>query len=315
MTQTDYTTLIDEETWAFIRKTGEAYPEDMDGMTFEDMRRCYDAMCDAFSAPYPPGVTVADKAMGGVHCRLYEAGPSDVTVMYYHGGGWILGGLESHDHICAEICGTTGYRVVSVDYRLAPEHRHPAAFDDCLAATQATFARHGGRLVLCGDSAGANLGAAVAHRLRGTPVTPSGQVLIYGSYSPKIGSEGSYATHAEAPMLKRSELLVYRVFRYAEGYDPAHDPTAAPLADTDFSALPPTFLIAAECDPLADDSAIYAARISEAGGRAHSEVAPGLVHGFLRARHMSHRAAEAFARITDAIAALGRGEFPWPETR
>src|SRR5690606_22311660 len=106
-------------------------------------------------------------------------------------------------------------------------------------------------------------------------------------------------------------LEFYRDIRFAPGgRDPA-DATAAPLADRDFAGLPPTFLLAAECDPLADDSAAYAARLRAAGGRAHSVLAPGLVHGFLRARHMSARAADAFGQITGAVAALGRGAFPW----
>lgn len=311
MTIADYSELIDAEMWAFIRKTGEAYPEDMDGMTFEDLRRHYDEMCDAFTAPHPAGVVTRDRPFGGVPCRVYETGGSEVTVVYLHGGGWILGGLDSHDHICAEICGATGYRVVAVDYRLAPEHRHPAAFEDALSATRAASAHYGGKILIAGDSAGANLGSSVTHALRDSDVPVSGQVLIYGSFDPTVRDDGSYALHADAPMLKRSEMVAYRVFRFPEGHDPQFDPTAAVFADTDFSRLPPTFLISAECDPLADDGPAYAERIVQAGGRAFCSTAPGLVHGFLRARHMSSRAAAAFAQITDAIAALGRGEFPW----
>jgi len=311
----DYDKLIDAEMWAFIRRTGEAYPESMDGLTFTDLRHHYDEMCNAFAVPYPPGVRTEDRMFGGVPCRVYETGPSDVTVMYFHGGGWVLGGLESHDHICAEICGATGYRVVSVGYRLAPEQRHPAAFDDSIAATTATFARYGGKLLVAGDSAGASLAATVTHRLRASAVTVSGQVLIYGSFSPIVRTDGSYARHADAPMLTRSEVAIYRTYLYDEGYDPRGDPTAAVLADTDFTGLPPTFLISAECDPLADDGPTYAGRIAQAGGQAFCVVAPGMVHGFLRARHMSGRAAAAFAQITDAIAATGRGEFPWDTGR
>ncbi len=312
---TDYATLIDAETWDFIRKTQASYPDDTTHFTIADQRRVYDAMCAAFRRPYPPGVTAADRRLAGVPCRVYELAAADLTVMYFHGGGFVVGGLESHDDVCAEICAATGYRVVSADYRLAPEHLHPAAFEDCRDATRAAHAAFGGRLLLAGDSAGANLAAAVAHDARGTSLPILGQVLIYGAFSDMIGTTGSYATHAEAPMLTRADVEFYRDIRMPAGQTAAGDPTAAPLADTDFSGLPPTFLLAAECDPLCDDSPAYAARIAAAGGRAHCVVAPGLVHGFLRARHMSARAKAAFGRITEAVAALGRGEFPWPETR
>ena len=315
MTGTDYDTLIDAETWAFIRKTQESYPDDTAQFTIEDQRRVYDAMCADFHAPYPPGITASDRAYAGVPCRVYRTGDSPVTVVYFHGGGFVVGGLHSHDDVCAEIAAATGYRVVAVDYRLTPEHRHPAAFEDCRDAVRAVAEEQGGTIVLAGDSAGANLAAAVAHAARRTGPAIAGQVLIYGAFSDTVGDGGSYAVHACAPMLTRDDVAFYRHIRMAEGQSPLGDPTAAPLADSDFSGLPPSFLLAAQCDPLADDSPAYAARIVAAGGLAHSVTAPGLVHGFLRARHMSARARAAFAEITAAIGALGRGEFPWKSPR
>ncbi|MCB2119252.1 MAG: alpha/beta hydrolase [Rhodobacteraceae bacterium] len=312
---TDYSALIDDETWAFIHRTQASYPDDTVSFTIDDQRRVYDAMCVDFRVPYPPGVGATDRSFAGVACRLYECGDSVATVIYFHGGGFVVGGLESHDDVCAEICAATGCRVVSVDYRLAPEHRHPAAFMDCTAATAAIIAEFGGPVVLAGDSAGANLAAATVHATRGAGFPIVGQVLIYGAFADTIGTTGSYATHANAPLLTREDMIFYRAIRMPEGRPAAGDPTAAPLADADFGGLPPTFLIAAECDPLCDDSPAYAARVTAAGGKARCEIAPGMVHGFLRARHMSGRAAAAFARITDAIAALARGAFPWPEDR
>ncbi|MCV2870557.1 alpha/beta hydrolase [Defluviimonas sp. WL0002] len=312
---TDYAKLISDEIWAFIRKTQASYPDDTASFSIEDQRRVYDAMCASFRVPHPPGVTTTDRSHAGVPCREYLCGDADVTVVYFHGGGYVVGGLESHDDVCAEICARTGYRVVSVDYRLAPEHRHPAAFEDCRNATRAIHQAHGGSIILAGDSAGANLAAATAHALRGSGVPLIGKVLIYGAFADTIGTTGSYATHAQAPLLTRDDMVFYRDIRMPEGQSTKGDPTAAPLADTDFAGLPPAFLLAAECDPLCDDSPDYASRIAAAGGRAHCEIAPGLVHGFLRARHMSPQAAAAFDRITGAIAAFGRGEFPLPEIR
>ncbi|MBS0564880.1 MAG: alpha/beta hydrolase [Proteobacteria bacterium] len=315
MTDTpDYKTLIDAETWDFIRETERWYPPETATFTVAEQRRVYDEMCRAFNRPYPPDLKVADERLGGVPCRIYtpgRAGAAGATVLYLHGGGFVVGGLESHDPICAEIATATGYRVVSADYRLAPEHRHPAQFDDALAAARATAARWPGRLVLAGDSAGGNLSAAVAHRLRGSETKIAGVVLVY----PGLGGpldRGSAVIHAHAPMLSRDDVLFYHDIRFGKGKGGgAHDPTASPLADRDFSGLPPTLIHVAECDPLADDGRLYADAIHAAGGSARCVTDRGLVHGHLRARHSVARSRESFAAITAAIAALGRGEVPW----
>lgn len=295
----DYQKLIDSETWGFIRASGKWQG---DG-TPEGERAAYDAMARAFHHGHPPGINTSDSHIGTVPVRRYGPG-AGVTVAYFHGGGFLLGGLESHDDICAEICAATGFRVVSADYRLSPEHLHPAALDDCLAVVRALLAE-AGPVMLAGDSAGANLAAAVAHRMRGAFC---GMVLIY----PGLGGDtdaGSYIAHADAPMLTRADVLAFTGLRFG-GTAPLGDPSAAPLQDVDFSGLPPTVAFAAECDPLADDATAYATRITAAGGRAQAVVEPGLVHGYLRARHSVTRAQASFARITGAIAALGRGNWP-----
>ncbi|MCX7888362.1 MAG: alpha/beta hydrolase [Rhodobacteraceae bacterium] len=310
----DYDRLIDAETWAFIHETERWYPPEAAGFTIAEQRAVYDRMCSAFRRGRPPGVTAVDRPFGDVPCRLYAppGGGLPGWLVYFPGGGFVVGGLDSHDDICAELCAGTGLCTVSVDYRLSPEHPHPAAFADALAATRAIAAEGGSPIVLAGDSAGGNLAAAVSHAVRRTGPAIAGQVLIY----PGLGgdmSAGSHVIHAHAPMLTRADLLFYRGVRYPGGVVPDRpDPTADPLADEDFSGLPPTLAIAAECDPLADDARAYAARIVSAGGRALSVEEAGLVHGYLRARHSVGRAAAGFARITSAIASLARGE--WPPT-
>lgn len=306
----DYARLIDAETWAFIRETETWYPHETATFTIARQREVYDAMCRAFHRGYPEGIAAHDEALGGVPCRIYDpTRPGAVTVVYYHGGGLVVGGLESHDDVCAEICAGTGYRVVSADYRLCPEHRHPAAFDDALAVAYAAAERFGQPIVLAGDSQGGNLAATVAHAMRGSDVEVRGQVLIYpGLGGDKTGA--SYLFHAHAPMLTRDDLDFYRSIRYEDGIEPQADPTASPLRDTDFSGLPPTVAIGAECDPLCDDAAEYAARIRAAGGKAVAWVEPGLVHGYLRARVTVTRARMSFARIKAAITALAEGRLP-----
>ncbi len=305
MTKPDYSQIIDALTWGFIARTDASYPSDTVTMTISDQRRIYDTMCRVFFNGYPPGVTSEDRRIGSVPCRVYPGAAP--TVLYLHGGGFVVGGLDSHDDICAEIRARTGLTVVSADYRLCPEHPHPAAYDDAVAVATNLLATTPG-LILVGDSAGGNLAAATAHHLRHAPGRLLGQVLIY----PGLGGDrgvGSYLTHANAPMLTSGDIEAYAAIRFG-GTEPAHDPTAAPLQAPDFTGLPPTLAISAECDPLADDARHYTARVTAAGGRARWVEARGLVHGYLRARNSVPRAAESFALITDTITAFAAGIRP-----
>lgn len=303
----DYKTLIDAPTWAFINTTNATYPDDTASLTITDQRRIYDAMCDVFRQPRPATLSVQDRLIAGVPCRVY--GPvSGVSVIYMHGGGFVVGGLHSHDDVCAEIATRTDLRVISVDYRLSPDHKHPAAFDDAVAVVRATP----GPVLLVGDSAGGNLCAAVAQAMRGD-TRLLGQVLIY----PGLGGDrtkGSYLTHAHAPMLTAADVEFYAGIRF-DGPAPATDDTSSPLQATDFTHLPPTYAVAAECDPLCDDAHAYATAIRAAGGRAHAITEAGLVHGYLRARHSVPRATASFTRIIAAITALAAGDWPFGDAK
>lgn len=303
MTAPDYQTLIDAPTWEFIRRTEAAYPPDTASRSIAEQRAIYDAMCATFRLPRPAGLRVEDRRIGGVPCRVYD-GTGPATVIWLHGGGYVVGGLDSHDEACAGLAHATRLRVIAVDYRLSPEHRHPAALEDACAVIAATP----GPLVLAGDSAGGNLAAAAAHRLRDPRLL--GQVLIY----PGLGgdrSRGSYQTHAHAPMLTRADVEFYAGIRHGGVEPPPGDATVAPLQDTDFTRLPMTLAIAAECDPLADDAAEYAVRITAAGGRAHAVTERGLVHGYLRARSTVPKAADSFDRILAAVGAFAAGRWPF----
>lgn len=313
---TDYRTLIDADIWAFIDRTNSFYPRQDGEYTIARRRAVYDGMCRAFSSGYPDGVSAENKTIPlrdrKIAVRRYRAMRYDAhaLVIYFHGGGFVVGGLESHDDICAEICHRTGYEVLAVDYRLAPEHPHPAAFDDALAAFRWVTEGYDIPIVLAGDSAGGNLAAAVAHATRSSPIRPIGQVLIY----PLLGDDAtaaSYRLHANAPMLTLRDLEFYRDIRSA-GRDLSDDPKSAPLSDQDFSGLPPTIVISAEFDPLAGDGEAYCARIRAAGGKAWWRQEAGLVHGYLRARHSAARARESFTRIVEAIRTLGRKEWDYP---
>ncbi len=300
MPATDYQSLIDAPTWAFIRRTEACYPTDAANRSIAEQRVIYDAMARAFHRGYPPGITARDETTAGVPCRIYQGRLP--TVIYLHGGGFIMGGLHSHDDICAEICARTGFRVVSVGYRLAPEHLHPAAYEDALAVARAIAAS--GPYLLVGDSAGGALAASVAQGLRHHDARALGLVLIYAGLGGNP-DQGSYLTHANAPMLTRDDVRFYGKVRHKDGVAPTDDPTAYALHDTDFGGLPRAAVFSAECDPLADYGREYCARITAAGGQAEWHLEQGLVHGYLRARACVPRAAASFERIITAITTLG----------
>lgn len=304
----DYSKLIDAQTRNFIRETESWYPPDTINLSVAGQRDVYNKMCHAFRCDYPAGIQAQDCLAEAVPVRCYDKAdtPAAAVVLYFHGGGFVVGGLDSHDDVCAEICDRTGFAVVSVDYRMAPEHLHPAAFDDCLAVYRWAMRHYSLPLVLAGDSAGGNLAAAVAHATRHATPRVAGVVLIYASLGEHKGC-GSYVTHANAPLLTCADMDFYADIR-TQGADISHDATYAPLSDGDFSNLPPTVAISAECDPLCDDGEDYCAAIQKAGGQAVWIKEMGLVHGYLRARHTVDRARDSFSRIVAAIYMLGRGQ-------
>ncbi|SDX03477.1 acetyl esterase [Albimonas donghaensis] len=312
----DYDWVIAPDTRAFIRESRELTATGPGPVTAAIRRAAYNRACVHFHAGHPPGVTTEDFAIDGPHgpipCRRYlpPGGPGAALIIYYHGGGFVVGGLDSHDDVCAEMCVGAGCELVSVDYRMAPEFQHPAYFDDAFAAWAwaAETGAAGRPIVLSGDSAGGTLAAAVTQAARGKAGAPAGQVLIY----PSLGGDptrGSYALNADAPMLSKADRDFYASQRDFS-LVPEDDPRAYPLRDTDFSGLPMTVCINAQCDPLADDGKDYRDAILAAGGRAISIEEPGLVHGFLRARHRSVGARAAFGRIVESLRALCAGEPP-----
>ena len=311
-----YNRLIDTETWKFIKQTEAWYPADTVSSSIALQRETYDAMCREFHQGRPPGVRVSNSCVThenlsvGVRRYVKQGLLSDQSVariVYFHGGGFVVGGLDSHDDICSEFCDQTGFDVFSVDYRLAPEHDHPAAFDDSMAVVNQLSEQAATPLILCGDSAGGNLAAAVSHASRGRISNIIGQVLIY----PGLGGNrkcGSYLEHADAPLLTTQDVDFY--LRIRSGGKPNHqDATLAPLRDTTFSGLPPTVVFSAECDPLADDGLQYCSAINNADGKAKCFTETGLVHGYLRARSTVMRASDSFKRMVESLCMVGQGRW------
>jgi len=309
----DYNNLLDQQMLEFIQQTDIWYPANTIDLTLEQQRTIYNTMCREFHNGYPDNITATDSLIATdnqpIPVRRYtnNTTTSSTRIIYFHGGGFVVGGLESHDDICAELCHTTGIDVSSIDYRLAPEHLHPAAFEDALAAVSHESIQYQRDVLLCGDSAGANLAAAVSHEARKsscTDINIRAQVLIY----PDLGgltTEGSFITHAQAPMLSSREVQHYRNIRTG-GNEATNITTIAPLKDTDFSNLPETIVFSAECDPLCEDGYHYCKAINDAGGKAQWVKENGLIHGYLRARHTAGKAQDSFKRIVSALSDLGR---------
>jgi len=302
-----YAALKDPGIRAFMIAGERFYPANAVSFTMAEQRDFYDRYCAHFRKPRPENLAVNDFLVMSVPCRLYAPQPSkDLPVMLYlHGGGYVLGGLESHDDVCAEISDRAGISIVGVNYRLAPEHPFPAAFNDAWAVLQHLSGQYA-KIIVGGDSAGGNLSAALALKARdeGGPKI-AGQVLIYPGLGGDV-TKGSYVTQAHAPGLATKDVLYYR-----DIYKGGSHKFAEPLRETNFAGLPPAFMVAAGLDPLSDDCESYAAKLRGANAPVQVRQEPLLVHAFLCARHMSEPAKQSFSAIVSAAHHLGHnGRLP-----
>jgi acetyl esterase len=253
-----------------------------------------------FTQPAPPDVgTVVDTRCEGRHgaipLRIYRplgaaASPTRQhalpVLVYYHGGGWTIGDLDTHDVLCRELCNGSGAVVVAVDYRMGPEHRFPAAVDDCMAATAWVHAQatelgvDPSRLAVGGDSAGGNLAAVVAIAARdGGELPIAYQLLIYPATDMRRGHP-SHAANGSGYLLT-TETITYYHDHYIT--DAAHDLDwrASPLLHPDLSNLPPALVLTAGFDPLRDEGLEYANRLVAAGNRATYVCFDRQIHGFI----------------------------------
>ena len=245
---------------------------------------------------------------GPIPARLYRPaghGPLPLLV-YFHGGGWVLGGLASHDNVCRSLVNGAGCAVLAIDYRLAPEHRFPAAVDDCYAATVWAAANAAAlgcdpkRIGVGGDSAGGNLAAVIsqiAHD-RGTPALRF-QLLVYPATDAAYDT-ASYRENATGYFL---ELEGMRWFydHYLDGVADRSDPRASPLRARDLRGLPPALVITAEFDPLRDEGEAYAGRLREAGVPVTLHRYDGMIHGFFAMGPLLDQGKQA---VAEAVAAL-----------
>jgi acetyl esterase len=227
-------------------------------------------------------------------------------LVYFHGGGWVVGDLDTHDHVCRYLAHGAGALVIAVDYRLAPEHKFPAALDDCVAAVQwvADAADVLGvdreRIAIGGDSAGGNLAAATAIVLRdnGGPALAL-QLLIYPA-TDFTADNDSLRDNANGYLLTRDAMAIFTDL-YLPDHEARSDPRASPQLHNNHARLPRAFVQTAEFDPLRDEARTYAETLMAAGCPVEYKCYPGMVHGFVR---MGGRVDAALTALDDACGVL-----------
>ncbi|MFI4976023.1 MAG: alpha/beta hydrolase [Caulobacterales bacterium] len=296
----------------------------------EDRRHSLRTLAHMVDEAPDPAVQVEDLQISGpageIGLRIY-APPCDADgplpgLVFFHGGGWVAGGLDTHDGLCRRLCQQARCRVIAVDYRLAPEHPFPAAIDDCFAATRwvADHARQLGvdaaRLAVGGDSAGGGLAAAVCQLARDHGGPRIALQLLICPILDMAGGSDSRRDFAESFFLSQATIRRDLEDYLPPGADLA-DPRLSPLRAPDAGRLPPAIVHTAEFDPFRDEGRAYALRLRRAGVRVRDVCHPGMIHYFYAmARAIPYAATAAQmigADFRDLIAGGVRDEPPLPE--
>ncbi len=274
----------------------------------DEARRGVDAETVEVFGPSDDAPEVEEQLIDGpggpLRLRLYRppgAGPR-VALVYFHGGGWVVGSLDSHDPVCRAIASRTPCLVVSVDYRLAPESPFPAAVDDAWAATEWVADRAGelgvDRIAAAGDSAGGTLAAVVARRARDRSLPLALQILIYPVTDHDLDSPG-YVRHGQGLNLTRAKMEWYWD-QYLAGAD-GGQPDASPLRAPDLRGVAPALVQTAEYDPLCHEGEEYGRLLEAAGVPVTLTRYEGQIHGFIRLGALTPQAGDALAEICAAL--------------
>lgn len=237
----------------------------------------------------------------------------DDVLLFFHGGGWVIGNIDSYTPSCAALADATGRIVLSVDYRLAPEHPFPSGLEDCLRVTDVLLRDPDALdlddltgLTLIGDSAGGNLAAAVSLTLkeRGGPM-PSRQILLYPAtwydHDPETSPFDSVREYGAGLRLTAAEVLDYMAL-YQPDAEARRTPLIAPLLATDLTGQPDTLVVTAEMDLLRDEGEAYAEKLREAGNLVHLERSPGSLHGFMTLPRFAKPVLRLYEVINDFLA-------------
>jgi acetyl esterase len=306
---------LDPQARAVLERVARANLPPYPQLGAEGARLLYRESRGSLSAP-PPEVALLENRRapgpaGEIPVRLYRplgARPGDrlPALVYFHGGGWTIGDLDTHDVVCREFANLARCAVVSVDYRLAPEHKFPAAVEDAVAATRwiAREAEALGldprRIAVGGDSAGGTLAAVVAliFRDEGGPRLAM-QVLLYPA-TDMASDTASHMRFAEGHLLTRDSILWFRD-NYLRGPEDESDWRASPLKARDLSGLAPAYIVTAGFDPLVDEGRAYADRLEAAGVPVTYECFGGMIHGFVTMGGVIAAAHHALSRCAQGL--------------
>lgn len=282
-------------------------------LPIEIARRQIDSRYAQMRTPLSPVGSIRDIQIpgpgGDIPLRIYTPsgnGPFPLVV-YFHGGGWVLFGLDSYDSICTHLCSESRCIIVSVAYRLAPENKFPAASDDCLSATEWVF-KHAVSLngdpvkvVVAGDSAGGNLAAVTALRLRDTNGPElAGQIMIYPATDYYEPGTRSYHELGDDYILTRKDMVWFWQ-QYITDPGDASNPYAAPLKASSFAGLPPAMILVSGYDLLLDEGLAYAGKLKKAGVPVKISVYEEMMHGFLSYLGILKQAKTAIEEISSWI--------------
>ncbi|MFA5026791.1 MAG: alpha/beta hydrolase [Candidatus Methylomirabilota bacterium] len=270
----------------------------LDAQTPEEARRRSEAGARALAGP-GPDVRVEDTTLAGVAVRIFEPhGGRDLPVLvFFHGGGWVLGSVRTHDQPCRALAHLARCRVVSVEYRLAPEHRFPAAVEDGWSVTAHLLAE-GRPVAVGGDSAGGGLAAVMALRARDRALPLRAQILIYPVTDCDL-DRPSYLENGTGYGLTRDAMRWF--WNHYMGSAPWERPEASPLRAPNLAGLAPALALTCEYDPLRDEGRAYADRLRAAGVPVEWVEFPGMIHGFFRLGAVIDRTHEAHARCAAAL--------------
>jgi len=280
-----------------LAEAGAATADERDPAT---LRREYDEAAAGLFGPVPEVESVQDHDADGVPARVFRpTGGERGALVYLHGGGWVLGGLDSHGPLCRALAARSGQAVLAVDYRLAPEHRYPAAVQDAWTAFEWASERFD-RVAVGGDSAGGHLAATVARRARDAGLALALQVLVYPAT--EHGCEWpSYRQYTNGPAFHTADMQWYWE-QFLDDPTRAGEPDCSPLRAPDLSGLAPALVLTAEHDPLRDEGEAYAQALMRAGVPTTLVRYDGLIHGFLRMPAVIGRAGEALTLVAGSVA-------------
>ncbi|MEP0071081.1 MAG: alpha/beta hydrolase [Marinomonas sp.] len=289
----------------FVRQSQSFFPEAIIQQGIDAQRVAYGQMTASFASVRPKEITIEDSVIAGISVRHYRPDKlkRDVVVLFAHGGGWYLGDVESHDSFCAHLASDCGVELIAIDYALAPESPFPEGLNNIEQVYQFLLKNNSSSILLMGDSAGANLMAALSLRCRrkGWPLAYA-QCFIYPAFS-EIGSLPSHLAMSDAPLLD-IDSLHFCYEQYAPSSPTLYKEELMPLNAMSHAGLPPTMLFAAQYDPLIDDARCYQQALQNADVPVKLTVIDGLVHGGLHGFKLTFEGKRLYTEVCHYVESL-----------